>query len=475
MIRVLRTLAPARLTDPRAAAENARSRRAAFTLGLLAVIIQFAVSGNSLEDLGIDYASPGGNPLVKLHPGTYLAAIGGFLVLMMARPAGSALVRFFRETPALACFNILILFCAFYSIVNVGFSGAATYIESYLSAGMVALALEDGTDRQKRSLAWWIIGFCVVSIFISIGEGATQTHLIPLHVAETLDNKDFADDVQDFRGAGLFGHPLTAAVTTSMATFLLLRMRMSGLLKGVLFTTLLIGLLSFGGRAALLTTVILVVIAASVVLIRGLATRNLSTGFLGALGAAVVVLPPLLVVLVTTTDIGERILTHMYLDDSAEVRNLQWLVLNHLNLNDVLFGVPPDRLDMLKYQIGLGGATTDIENFWLLMFLNLGAIGFMVFLVALGLFIMHLGRTTNHPLGWMLLIAAILVDSTSNSLGRKSVDLVFMAACMIAMAGYPSTNAATTPIRRAPSAVRRRIAALPGLRQSPVKLVGFKS
>ena len=46
-----------------------------------------------------------------------------------------------------------------------------------------------------------------------------------------------------------------------MATFLLLRMRMNALLKAGLFTTFLIGLLSFGGRAALGTTLVLLVLA----------------------------------------------------------------------------------------------------------------------------------------------------------------------------------------------------------------------
>ncbi len=122
---------------------------------------------------------------------------------------------------------------------------------------------------------------------------------------------------------------------------------------------------------------------------------------------------------------------------SADVRNLQWLVLDHVNTHDVLFGVSMTRMDLLKYQIGLAAETTDIENFWLLMFLNLGILGFFVFLISLALLILHMGRTTAHPLGWMLLIAAITIDSTSNSLGRKSVDLLFMVACMVAMTGFP--------------------------------------
>src|SRR3954453_15949597 len=157
VMRALRTLAPTRLTDARSAAGSARIRRAAFTIALFAVILEFLLSGNTLELMGIKYASVGGNPLVKLHPATYLAGIACFMVLFMARPAGSGLVRFFRTTPALATYTVLILFCAFYSILNVGFSGAAVYVESYLASALLAVALEAATDRQQRGLAWWII------------------------------------------------------------------------------------------------------------------------------------------------------------------------------------------------------------------------------------------------------------------------------------------------------------------------------
>lgn len=470
-MRSLRVLAPVRVTDARQNSGNQRVRRAAFAIGLLAVILEFAISGNTLAVMGIDYSSTGGNPLVKLHPGTYLVMIAAFMVLMLTRPAGSGLVRFFYKTPALATFIVLILFCAFYSIVNVGFSGAATYVESFLSAGFLTIALEGGTDRQKRSLAWWVVGFTLLSILISIGEGATQTHLIPLHIGE-LPTQEAVDDVEDFRGAGLFGHPLTAALSTSMATFMLLRMRMNGLIKAILFTTFLIGLLSFGGRAALGTTLIILGLAAIVVLFRGVVMRNLNMGFVGAIGAAVVILPPLMLVVITSTDIGGRIITHLYMDDSADVRSVQWLVLQHLNLHDVLFGVPPDRLGHLKYEIGLGSATTDIENFWLLMFLNLGSIGFVVFVIALSMFVAHLGRTTAHPLGWMLMFAAILIDSSSNSLGRKSVDLFLMAAYMIAMTGYPRTAPAASVQRKAMTGLRRASGKL-GVRPSHVNLAGF--
>jgi hypothetical protein len=201
--------------------------------------------------------------------------------------------------------------------------------------------------------------------------------------------------------------------------------------------------------------------------------------FVGTVAAAVLILPPLMLMVITSTDIGERILTHLYVDDSAAVRNVQWLVLDHLNLHDVLFGVTPERLGALKYQIGLGEDTTDIENFWLLMFLNLGIIGFIVFLVALILYLVHLGRTVEHPLGWMLLVSMVLIASTSNSLGRKSTDLFFTTAFMIAMTGFKSAVPveAASFRRKALTSLRRtteRLGAKPSSMR-PTHLAGLKS
>lgn len=414
---------------------NTQTFRAAAAVGLVAVIVEFLISGNTLENLGIDYASAGGNPIVKLHPATYLAGLAAIMSLVFTRPPGMGVSRLLRQSPALVLYVGLIMFCAFYSMANVGLSGSATYVESYLAAGMLAIALEPASDKWKQKLGWWFIGLVLLSCAISVGENIAQTSLIPLHIGDA-DPKDLVITEDEFRGAGLFAHPLTAAYAGSLAIFLLLRMRTPLLIKALLLSGLMVGLLSFGGRAALLVTVFLAGAAGLVAFGRAVFNGTLTAASLGAVALSALILLIVLAVALTSTDIGERIFTHLYIDDSAEVRGTQWLILNHLTMRDVLFGVTPDRMEILKYQIGLGSATTDIENFWLLMFLNLGIIGFAVLLVALGLFFVHLGRIVDHPLGWIMLLASIVIDSTSNSLGRKSPDLVFMTACAIAMSGY---------------------------------------
>jgi len=141
------------------------------------------------------------------------------------------------------------------------------------------------------------------------------------------------------------------------------------------------------------------------------------------------------------------------------VRHQQWEVLDHTNFRDMMFGVSPDRMMELKAEIGLDAATTDIENFWLIMFLNLGVIGFGLYLIAFFAFMIHLGRSTKHPLGWVVLVTMIIVASTSNSLGRKCSDLDFLVACMVGLSGFAGVW------RTVPARLRPRLAFASPLRR----------
>jgi hypothetical protein len=132
---------------------------------------------------------------------------------------------------------------------------------------------------------------------------------------------------------------------------------------------------------------------------------------------------------------ADRIIDTLYFDDSAQVRVTQWAVLDYLNLKNWLFGVPLADLEALKYRIGLD-ASEDIENFWLLLYLNLGAIGFVVFVIMFGAFLLHIARSGGGLNGWLLMVSALIIDSSSNSLGTKSNDLFIEVAFLMAMSGF---------------------------------------
>ena len=95
---------------------------------------------------------------------------------------------------------MLILFCAVYSAFSVGLSGVAVYVETYLAAALVAIALEVGTERQLRVLGYTVLTFCVINVAMSLLEGATQTHFLPVP-AGLQGNYD--QGVDEFRGQAL--------------------------------------------------------------------------------------------------------------------------------------------------------------------------------------------------------------------------------------------------------------------------------
>ena len=330
---------------------------------------------------------------------------------------------------------------------------------------MAAIALEMGTPRQLRALGYTMVVFCLINVVISLMEGATQAHFLPLEpgLAKNVDQ-----GIEEFRGQALYTHPLTGALVTSMALFSVLGMRFRGWVAAAMLGTFMVGLMSFGGRSALFTSLTTLVAAALFQMAFGLATRRLNIGFLAAFIAGAFLLPVLFTFLTTMTNVGMRIMSHIYLNDnSADVRIVQWRVLPLLNFHDMLFGASLARIEQLKVLVGLTGPGADIENGWLLLFLSLGVIGFPIIAGGLFLFVSHLGKRADMPVAWLVVIVTMLISSTNNSMGRKTSDLIFLAAFTIALSGFramaPETNeepAAVGP-EEPPWLRRTRLALLP--------------
>ncbi|HUB44203.1 MAG TPA: VpsF family polysaccharide biosynthesis protein [Acetobacteraceae bacterium] len=417
----------------------------AFPLGFVAVLLLFALPASLLTFYGLYSETAADSPLTKFHPATYFAILGALFALY-GRRNGGGVTWLLKERPALAWSLILILFCAAYSIISVGTSGVAVFVETFLSAVFLAIALGTGTPRQRRLLGYTILAFCVFNVLMSAFEDTIETHFLPVSVGLT---QDYDKGLNEFRGQALYTHPLTGALVTSLALFMVLGTRLSGWLKALLFAAFIVGLLSFGGRSALVTTLFMITCAALFQLGLGLATRHLPVGFLVAFVAGTLFLPVLFALITTTTDLGARIFSHLYLDNSADERIIQWHVLPLLNLRQVLLGVTMDGVQHLKMQVGLTGAGADIENPWLLLFLNLGAVGFPLIIAGIFLLLLQLGQQANSPLGWLIITATILICSTNNSLGRKAPDLMFLTGIMISLSGFREGEEAVTSARPA--------------------------
>jgi hypothetical protein len=407
---------------------------AGFTCGFIAVLILFLVPSNLLFALGIGYDSPSSFAAVKIHPATYLTAFGlvATLLAVLQRKALTGVAEW--RVPIV--FVALTVLCAMGSFVSVGTAGASNYIDTFVAAGILAMILATGDQHQRRRLGYVIMTLVLLNVILSFWESLSETHLVPLQIT-AVDLRKLKEG-NDFRPAGLYSHPLVAACVTSMGVWLLFSMRLRPWISAAIVALLATGLLSFGGRGALSITLGTVVVAGGIFLLMKLVRRALTPRILSCTLLAVVLLPLLLVLLGSQTSIGNRIVTHFYVDESATVRAQQWDLLDLLDLREVLFGTTRDRVDQMSVQIGLASVNSGIENPWLLLFLNLGVINLIPFLAGLSMFLVYLARCGGWPNGWMLVGTYIVIASTNNSLGVKTQDLSFLVAFAFAMSGFRS-------------------------------------
>ena len=401
------------------------SRAAGFGLAALSLVLSLTISANLLYVLGIDYAHPGGNPLVKIHPATW-TVVAALVLLMLAAPDPVGGLRdALRRSPALAWFLVLMTMTMLYSAVSVGISGATVYVESYLAAGTLALVCRELPERRRRALGLLVLALLVLNAALAVAETVGQFHLVPVYLEEIA----LVDEPGAFRSSALFDHPLTGAMLTMVGLFTALSLRLRPMTLVPASALFGVALLAFGGRAALAMTVAGIGLVTARSVLADVLRRRLRAGRAALLAAMALLLPAACVALVTCTAIGGRVAGKLYFDSSAQSRSAEWLVLGLLDGRAWLFGSPIAQTPELIYRIGLQSALTDIENFWLMAFINLGIVGFVGFLCALSCLIWHLWGTAS-AWGRVAITALMIAASTSNSLGRKCNVLFVLVACV---------------------------------------------
>lgn len=409
-------------------------------LAMLSPIVNILVSANLLYLMGVSYASEGGNPLMKLHPGTYLSIIAFGLFLMRDGRPIQEFQACIRRSPVAVWYLSMIAMCCLVSVLTRGFYGTAVYIETYVPAGLMLLIFETSSNDTKRLMGRIIFGLFVMNVCIATVENLVQKPLVPIYILDQL----ITPAAGEYRGAALYDHPLSGATFTMVAAIMLMGMDLRRSVKGLLLGFFAIGLLGFGGRTAMGVTIATFAIWGVVYLVRGSVNGTVTRYEVGAVLFAAVALPVLLAIVVSQTTIGERIMARLYWDDSAETRIVQFRVLADLTPKEWMLGASIDRVRDIIFQIGLRMPFNDIENFWLVMFINLGAVGFIFYLFGFLPLLWDLWRRSpNVPK--VMLLTTILVASTSNSLGRKCNILTVLVPAMIATSAFQRRHPVSLP------------------------------
>jgi hypothetical protein len=385
------------------------------------------VSANLLYALGINYTAPGGSPFGKLHPGTYLVILAFALVLWQRHAPLATLREYWHRESAVMCFMLSLLWCVLLASIANGPSGTAVYIESFAPAAMLLLILGGAPQVTLRRLGYAMLALFALNVVIALTETTLHQRLMPLYLGGDTQLKEFK---VDFRGSGLWDHPLTGASMTMMAMVLMLATPMALAWRAALALLFLAGLISFGGRTALALTILTLAGYGCVWFGRQVVSRRLRPWHLAGVLVTLIVVPLFLWAVATQTSAGERLITHLYWDESAQNRTVQFQILANMTPRELFFGTSFERIVQAVYQIGLRMPLDDIEDFWLVIMVQVGIFGFIGFMIGFLVFVARVWNISSTP-GRVILVLLLLIASTSNSLGRKSNLLTIAVAAIL--------------------------------------------
>ncbi len=299
-------------------------------------------------------------------------------------------------------------------------------LDTFLPAGLVAAILDMASPQElfslRRLLQWGIATNALLAVF----EAFEHASLVPLYLNEA----EFHTTPVEFRPTALYDHPLTGGLMTMMG-FALAPGRFW--LRSAYTCLLVAAMLAFGGRVAVAVAILSWFMVTCIRLSSDVLRRDSCAGIrlvsfgLACIGCWAVA------VSVFLAGLGSRLAAHFYWDPSAQVRVAQWNLLGELTMSQIVFGTSRNEALSLLSPLWLSYGVEVIENFWLLMFVSLGLVGFCIFLPGFMSLLVWCWMRAGLG-GRVILVSVVLVASASNSLGRKSTLLVSLVASTLCAA-----------------------------------------
>jgi polysaccharide biosynthesis protein VpsF len=385
-------------------------QRALYRLLALALLAHVFASGAVLNLL-YPYLSPGGSLIGKIHPATYLIALG--FCWTTARQGLQAMLRRNREQLWASQFAGVVLVIGLVNLAKFGAGGAAYLLDTLLAAALAVMLMAHLTPEQRAGLARLLLTALLVNALAAIGEFAVQTNIFP----RAREGGIY------FRASGFLGHPLNNGLITAPMLPLLLLAGWRDMRKAVYASIYIVAVLAFGARSALGIGLLSLAAALFLAGVRLTLRGRMPLRLLMAVPWGLAFALASLTVLMLGTSFGTRFIERGLMDENAAVRVNSFNLLSYLSDAQLWSGI-----DITHYQLLLEKYPdlTIIENFWVNLLVGFGIPVFCAF-VASFLWFLHGLQRRQSVLTRLAVVAFVLIASTNNSLSTKSSALVLFA------------------------------------------------
>jgi len=394
-----------------------RVNKAIFNVVILIILTAFFFGAYLLENLGVQYVSEGGAPLLKIHAYSYLIMASVFFCVMRFRIKGyiSALGEFKQ---AWLCAFGCIVFVILYGLYKQGMSGMAYLVDLILTPLLLVPILLSLTNKQKHFVITLLAYLVLFNACLAIVEFSLSSRLISVEFSS----------FSHFRSTALLTHPLNnALITASLAMLLMDKTRLPSI---VYFFIVFIALFAFGGRGStaifLFAFVLLALPTIHDFFIKGVVMSKLRFALFQA-GLCVTAFAA--IVALTATPIGDRILSKMYVDNSASARFKVFDFLERMSFNEFWFGASESSRENIKFFSDINV----IENYLVGWVANFGLLGLLLLVV--GVFYLPITMAskvgTKASLSMFILFFASI---TNNALSTKTITVLLMLTVITCLA-----------------------------------------
>lgn len=398
-------------------------------LALFGFILLILLPSDVLLSHGFIYNRPGGSPLMKLHPSTYVFLASFVAWLARGNPL-ARLATLARDKPGIAAYGAALAILIVEQLFIQGASGTAFIVDTLLVPWFIVLALDESPLTFRRTFFYVVVGILFFNSLVAIGESIVEGRIVHLF------GVDREEQWTEFRASAWLDHPLSNALVTSSGLFAVFVMRDRPLLLSILVLAMALSLLSFGGRTAFAVTLAVGLVCSGVAAWRSLASGRLQYRTLLTWAAVAMAIPLIALVSIMGLDLGERLFAAWRWDDSAESRLLAFRVFDVVSFQDLLFGISPAEIQaIVDNYLSFYTSLTIIENVWIVWILQFGLVLFVIVAASLAVMIWSILRGAPWPL-WVAAFVFIVVGSGNNSLATKTFLLSMLVALLMGGRAY---------------------------------------
>ena len=373
------------------------------------ILTAFFLGAYLLENMGVQYTSEGGSPLVKIHIYAYVTLLLFFYLCLRygLLRVGSAT----EEYKGCWYFSLIALSLVItYGLYRFGTSGTAYLVNTILVPififPMMCMLSKGSKAKLLRLLAWLLLINSLVALF----EFSMQRSLVSVEFSS----------FSHFRSTAFLTHPLNnALITASLAPVLMSASRVPPV---IYFSIVLLSLFAFGGRAAM-AIYLLGTLAVSFHRIKGFMTSGIRVNriWAGILPLVFIFAVSFIAYALLFTPIAERIFSKLFIDRSAEARFDVFILLEELSLKEWIYGAAPSLLENIKFFIGI----KVIENYvvsWVVYF----GLPFSILLIVSAYRLPFKSMIKGSAKLRVCILIFLLVSLSNNALNTKTPALLFL-------------------------------------------------